>query len=178
MPRGTFIDRSSALWLAKNSASLWRYVPRNSGIVWLISPRGVPKSQQYAGGKQLKYYSVRHKGKYYLCHHVVWTLHNGLIPEKVQIDHIDRNGHNNTIDNLALKTKSSNSHNKNPTGRSGYKGVSYFARDNKWLARLGTSEGFKFLGYYKTPLEAALVWDRAALRAGRFREDLNFPELV
>jgi hypothetical protein len=178
MPRGSFLDRNTALWLAENAPSLWGYVPRDSGIVWLIQTKGVPKKKNSAGGKQLKYYSVRYKGIYYYCHHVVWTLQNGLIPENFQIDHIDRNGHNNTIENLALKTQSSNAHNKRPTGRSGYKGVSYFRRDDKWLARLGTPEGLKFLGYYETALEAALVWDKAAVQAGRFPEDLNFPELI
>jgi hypothetical protein len=178
MCRSVFISRDKAEWFAENAKHIWSYIPRDSGLSWLKPRKGVSKKKTYAGGKQLKYYSVRYEGVYYFCHHVVWTLNNGLIPPDIQIDHKDRNGHNNLIENLVLKSSSSNNHNRNAHGRSGYKGVSYFARDDKWLARLGTSQGFKFLGYYSSPLEAALVWDKAAIRDGRNKEDLNFPELV
>lgn len=178
MTHSVFISRKKAEWLAVNAEKVWNYVPFESGISWITSRKGVSLSKKYAGGKQIKYYSVRYQGIYYYCHHVVWTLHNGLIPPNVQIDHKDRNGHNNKIENLVIKSSSRNNHNRAPHGRSGYKGVSFFARDNRWLARLGTSKGFKFLGYYDCPVEAALVWDRAALKEGRTKEDLNFPELV
>jgi len=172
-----FIDRKSAEWLAENANKIWDYSETGSGITWKIAQKGSRGVGNQAGGKQLKYYSVRYFGKYYLCHHVVWTLFNGLIPELRIIDHIDRNGHNNRIENLNLKTSSENSFNRSPCGVSKYNGVSWFARDKKWLARLGTKNGFVFLGYHNTELEAAVIWDRAAKRDGRRREDLNFPEM-
>lgn len=172
-----FIDRSKAEWLAENAERLWEYSEEGSGILWKVPWRGTRGVGQEAGGKQLKYYSVRHEGTYYFCHHVVWTLFHGLIPEMRIIDHVDRNGHNNKIENLKIKTSTGNGYNKSPTGASKYKGVSWFARDKKWLARLGTKNGFIFLGYHDTQIEAAMVWDKAAKKAGRAREDVNFPEL-
>ena len=172
-----FILRNKAEWLAKNAPEIWGYSGEGSGIIWKIRQKGAKGLNCEAGGKQLRYYSVRHNNIYYYCHHVVWTLFNGLIPEKQIIDHVDRHGHNNKIENLKLKTSSENGHNSSTSGISQYKGVSWFSRDKKWLARLGTEHGFIFLGYHNTQLEAALVWDEAAKRAGRKKEDVNFPEL-
>jgi hypothetical protein len=172
-----FIERESALWLAENAHNIWEYSESGSGLVWKINRRGTRGIGKQAGGKQLRYYSVRYQNKYYLCHHVVWTLFNGLIPEEMVIDHVDRNGHNNNISNLKIKTCRENGYNKHANGVSNYKGVSWFERDKKWLARLGTKEGFIFLGYHDTALEAAIVWDKKAKHAGRRKEDLNFPEM-
>lgn len=172
-----FIARNRAEWLAENAQNLWEYTGEGSGLIWKIKRPGSRGKGFEAGGKQLRYYAVRYEGKYYFCHHIVWTLFNGLIPECSIIDHKDRNGHNNKIENLSLKTTSQNSQNKAPVGASGYRGVSWFARDRKWLARLGTESGYKFLGYYEEQLDAALVWDKAAKANGRPPECLNFPEL-
>lgn len=172
-----FIDRQKAEWLAEHASKLWAYCEDGSGIVWVVQRSGTKGLNAQAGGKQLKYYSVRYDGVYYFCHHVVWTLFNGLIPEHQIIDHVDRNGHNNRIENLKLKTSSQNGHNRVAIGVSQYKGVSWFARDNKWLARLGTKDGFIFLGYHDDQKEAALIWDKAAKKAGRKKEDVNFPDL-
>jgi len=173
-----FISRVKADWLAEEAAKIWDYSQNSpTGLIWRIKRAGTKGPGSPAGGRQTKYHSVRNLGVYYYCHHVVWTLINGKIPEAHVIDHIDRDGHNNEISNLKLKTVSDNAKNQNPKGQSKFKGVSWFARDKKWLARLGSESGPIFLGYFDTPEEAALVWDRAAVAQGRNREDLNFPDL-
>lgn len=60
------------------------------------------------------HFSYRHEGvkTYYLNHRIVWTLHNGVIPEGMFIDHIDGNRSNNNISNLRLATNQQNSSNK------------------------------------------------------------------
>lgn len=46
--------------------------------------------------------------KKYLTHRLEWTAFYGPIPEGMQINHIDENPHNNTLDNLSLATPSEN----------------------------------------------------------------------
>jgi len=43
---------------------------------------------------------------------LVWEAFNGKIPAGLEIDHIDRDKHNNTLSNLRLVTHSENCLNK------------------------------------------------------------------
>ena len=54
-------------------------------------------------------------------------MHNGKIPNGMQIDHIDHNKTNNKIDNLRLVTPKENNHNMKfrVTNKSGVTGVSW-----------------------------------------------------
>lgn len=44
------------------------------------------------------------KGKHFLVHRAVWEVYNGNIPKGYDIDHIDNNPHNNSLDNLQMIT--------------------------------------------------------------------------
>lgn len=59
-----------------------------------------------------RYCVVGLDGKLYQAHRVIWELHNSSIPDEVDIDHIDRDRKNNTIQNLRLATTSVNMRNK------------------------------------------------------------------
>jgi len=52
------------------------------------------------------YYNLNKK--HFLVHRAVWEAFNGPIPEGYDIDHIDGNPHNNSIDNLQAITHSEN----------------------------------------------------------------------
>ena len=54
------------------------------------------KSGAY-GYKVLNFRNVQ-----YSQHRIVWEMHNGVIPEGLSIDHIDRDKQNNRIENLRL----------------------------------------------------------------------------
>jgi len=54
---------------------------------------------------------VKPMGRNVGVHRVVWTLHNGLIPSKMVIDHINRNRADNRIENLRLCTSKENGQN-------------------------------------------------------------------
>ena len=47
----------------------------------------------------------------YRIHRLVWMYHNGGIPLGMEIDHIDRDKHNNSIENLRLVTRTENQNN-------------------------------------------------------------------
>lgn len=53
------------------------------------------------------YLQVKHAGKIYLVHTIVWILHKGCRPAGV-LDHEDRNKQNNLIDNLRDVTNRAN----------------------------------------------------------------------
>lgn len=57
------------------------------------------------------YAQVKIQKKLYLCHRVIWELHNGEIPEGMFIDHLDGVRLNNNITNLRVTTRQGNSRN-------------------------------------------------------------------
>lgn len=96
-------------------------------------------------------------GKTYRLHRVVWMLHNGPIPDGMEVDHIDRNVENNRIENLRLATKSQNAFNRaNKAGKALPKGIVYIARDNIYQARV-MKQGERY-HYHSKDLDKCLKW--------------------
>lgn len=94
-------------------------------------------------------------------------------------DHIDRNGLNNRRDNLRSASGGQNNANQavRADNTSGYKGVCWDKRREKWQANIRTNGKKRHLGYFDDPVEAAKAYDQAALAAfGEFAV-LNFPTL-
>ena len=52
-------------------------------------------------------------GRHVSMHRLMWEIYNGAIPKGYEIDHIDRNPSNNSLDNLRLVTHSENARNAN-----------------------------------------------------------------
>lgn len=52
------------------------------------------------------------KLKCYQVHNLIWNFFNGKIREGLEIDHIDRDGFNNDIDNLRIVTHQENMMNR------------------------------------------------------------------
>lgn len=71
------------------------------------------------------YSQVRINRKLYLCHVIVWNLHNGKIPEGMFIDHLNGDRQDNRIINLRLTDRTGNSRNCKirEDNTSGFKGV-------------------------------------------------------
>ena len=55
-----------------------------------------------------------------LVHRLVYEAFKGEIPERMEIDHIDRNKHNNNPDNLRVVTRYENMKNIGPYSRSSF----------------------------------------------------------
>lgn len=95
-----------------------------------------------------------------LMHHLVFFLaHGRRLKGTEEIDHIDRNPLNNTIENIRLATSQLNKLNRgsNRNNTCGYKGVSFLKHRNVWQARLWINYKPLFLGSYRTKEEAAVV---------------------
>ena len=90
------------------------------------------------------------------------TLFIGNIPKSMNVDHIDRNQKNNSVDNLRIVTASQNRMNacgKKSGTTSVYKGVYYCPKRGLWVSQIKLNKKITFLGRYKTEIEAAEAYD-------------------
>lgn len=81
------------------------------------------------------------------------------------VDHINGNKLDNRKSNLRLCTRIQNSYNRQPTQKTGVKGVHYErnrAGFKKWRAYINSDGARKHLGYYGTKAEAISVYNEKA----------------
>ena len=111
---------------------------------------------------------------------IAYHMHRLIMnaPDDKHIDHKDGNGLNNQRSNLRICTQAENIRNqgigKNNT--SGYKGVNWCTRNNKWIARVGHKYERVYLGYFTCLIKAAKAYDKVALELHGEFASLNFPK--
>lgn len=123
------------------------------------------------------YYKVVFDGEKYKAHRVIWFLCKGEDPFDSIVDHIDRDRRNNVINNLRLVNSKHSADNRNTWGSVCYRGVSWAASSNCYVAVIRENGNQKNLGLYEDPLDAALAWDAAALSLENSYKNLNFPDI-
>lgn len=97
-----------------------------------------------------------------MLHRVIWEIANGPIPDGLQIDHINRNGLDNRLENLRPATRSQQVLNRAKLAikKYPYKGVD--PKQNRWRAYSCTLKSKKLhLGAFDTMEEAAVAYDVA-----------------
>lgn len=98
-------------------------------------------------------------------------------PKGFEIDHINRNTLDNRKKNLRIVTHSQNMKNYGSIGgTSKYKGVSFRRKRKKWTAQLFTNGKQTFIGDFNSEIDAAVAYDKAALKNNGEFAYLNFPE--
>jgi hypothetical protein len=102
-------------------------------------------------------------GRQYSAHRLAWIYVKGEWPEH-EVDHWDTNPSNNRWGNLRAATRSQNEANKNLTVRnsSGFKGVNWETRRQKWRAEIQVNRAHIFLGYFDTAEAAYAAYVAAA----------------
>lgn len=148
----------------------WKVFDYKDGeLFWKIKTSRNVLIGDKAGRKAKDHYKTfRFNGDSYYVHRVIWEMHNGPIPEGMQIDHIDQNKFNNRIENLRLVDGFDNHKNmpllKNNT--SGCCGVSLRKKLAKWRAFISVNGSFMELGYYDDWFEAVCARKSAENRLG------------
>ncbi len=102
-------------------------------------------------------------------------------PKGMQVDHKNGDGLDNRRENLRVCTHQQNQWNrKRAPGKSRYKGVTHYKRlapsRKPWGARIEKDGHRRFLGHFRTQLEAALAYDAAAVQLFGEYAAPNFPE--
>lgn len=100
-------------------------------------------------------------------HRIIWLMHYGVLP-KGEVDHIDRNGLNNKIDNLRDVTPTVNRQNKRKycNNGSGYTGVNRRAATGKWTAYIRINRNLVHLGTFIAFEEAVAARQKAEIAYG------------
>ncbi len=115
-------------------------------------------NQYYAQGKQRP---TKKNGKYVQMHRLV--LHLAGIEPGTHVDHRDRNGLNNQLENLRPATASTNAMNSRiARSTCGYKGVTFSRSTGRWQAQIGVNGKRFYLGIHDTPEAAARAYNSAA----------------
>jgi hypothetical protein len=100
------------------------------------------------------------------------------LPKGFEVDHRSGNGINNQKYNLRTCTHQQNLMNRklNSNSTSGYKGVSWYKRNNKWQVNIQKDGKQLFLGYYTCLIKAAKAYDAVAKELFGEYARLNFTD--
>lgn len=134
-----------------------------SGTFFWNVQRGPRKAGDVAGTVDRKgYIVIVLDGVSYKAHHLAWFYEKNEWP--IQIDHKDLNKDNNSLDNLRLCSDTQNRANATlrSDNKSGYKGVFYLKKIDKWVAFISKNRKRKHLGTFSTPEEAHVVYIKHA----------------
>lgn len=140
---------------------------QETGIfIWKIklSARGAVGKK--AGTNTYGYNAINIDGVRYFAHRLAWLYVHGYWP-KQEIDHIDRNRSNNSINNLRDVSRTVNALNNSPQliNSSGVKGVTFCKDRNQWQAQINIMGKNITLGRYQSLDEAAIAYKSANMVA-------------
>jgi hypothetical protein len=96
--------------------------------------------------------------KLYRAHRLIWLMNYGEFPSG-ELDHINGKRDDNRVENLREATSSENKHNqkKRVTNTSGFKGVSFCKKSEKWIAFVTVNKKQKNFGPFDDVELADLV---------------------
>ncbi len=146
--------------------SLLSYNPDTGNFLWIVN-RGHNKTKNTIAGciRDDNRISISIHGKKYWAHRLIWLYIYGRWPHGC-IDHINGNSSDNRFLNLRECSMNENSFNmkKHKNNTSGYKGIIFVPKINKWEARIRTGAGNKrlVLGCFETKELAANAYISAS----------------
>ena len=136
-----------------------------TGLAYKLNLSSRARENQKAGKRATgTYCQVRINGINYTTSRVVWYLATGLDPGQDEIDHIDHNPLNNSIDNLRLATRQQNNFNQviRKDSTSTLKGVSWRKDMGLFRAYVCIHSKRQHLGYHICPVRLAYEYNTFA----------------
>lgn len=139
------------------------YNPETGVFTWKIN-QGRAQVGAIAGSvTNFGYIMISIDGVAYQAHRLAWLYHHGEFPT-LQLDHVNHIKSDNRIVNLREVTASENSQNRpsRKDNKSGFRGVSWHNRSNRWQATIVLQRKQTHLGYFDTPEQADAAYKAAA----------------
>jgi len=133
------------------------YNPETGAFTWKVRLCKKYKLGAVAGSPHCKgYWIIRIHGVGYLAHRLAWFYVHAVWPP-ITIDHWDLNKRNNAIGNLRNATIPENHYNipKQANNSSGFKGVYFDKREQKFIARCNVEKKTHRLGAFDTAEKAS-----------------------
>ncbi|UQD69229.1 HNH endonuclease [Bradyrhizobium japonicum] len=154
---------------AEKVRSLFIYSSESGELIWAVDVLGARRNRIYhAAGTRAdhpmgRYRSVSINGARYKAHKLIWLHVHGVWPS-AEIDHINRDGHDNRLSNLREATRAQNQANRSKHKRNttGFKGVFLRCDGKAWCAYLTVDRKVHRLGSFPTPEQAAAAYQEAA----------------
>jgi HNH endonuclease/AP2 domain len=170
--------RSETVLTAEHLRRVLLYDPYTGLWKWRENGRGRSKVLDWRPGYLGRdgYPSIRILNRLYLAHRLAFLYMMGRWPRH-ELDHIDGDRANNRWGNLREATRTQNMKNTGlrATNTSGFRGVSFSQKYNRWEARMRLGDSKQvFLGYFATPDDASKAYEAAAKEAfGEYYRRLN-----
>jgi hypothetical protein len=141
------------------------YDPDTGIFTWAVRRSGRPVGRQAGHLKTNGYVEIQINGFKCGAHRLAWFYVYGKWPP-IETDHINGIKSDNRIANLRLSSFSQNQSNVGlrKSNTSGYKGVGWSKRKNKWKAYITINYKTMTLGYFNCPKEAHEAYCRAAFK--------------
>lgn len=137
----------------ERAAEVLRYDPIEGRLFWLERPGNNNFNSKHAGKEAFTAFTNGYKqgtidGKQYRAHRICWLLYYGKWPDK-DLDHRDRDGCNNRIDNLRESSHAMNCRNRGvrSDNSSGYPGVGR-NKVGGWFAAITKDGSTHYLGQF------------------------------
>lgn len=142
------------------------YNPDTGIFIWIIQGKGITKGTRAGTINHKSYYRyIQIDRILYRAQRLAWLYVTGEYPS-LDVDHKNKVRDDNRWENLRLATRSQNMANGSlrRDNSSGYKGVHWVAKRNKWLAYIRVNGKFKFIGYFTDIREAAIAYKEASIK--------------
>lgn len=135
---------------------------KDGNLYWKKQLNNRGKIGQIAGSKNTRGCRIIGiGGKHYLMHRLIFLMHHGYLPKK--IDHIDCNPNNSKIENLREANHAENSYNAKlrKDNTTGCKGVIWNKFAKKWMVVVKANKKVAYSGYFDNLEFADLVAQEA-----------------
>ncbi len=140
------------------------YCPETGIFTWMVARNNVKIGMRAGCRKSNGYEYIMFEKTMFLSHRLAWFYITGEFP-KDEIDHINTIKTDNRFVNLRECTKSQNQSNTaaQKNNKSGFKGVSWHKKSEKYYVRIMKDTKSYHLGYFEKKIDAAEAYNKKAL---------------